>query len=158
MKKLNFKNYPILPYLASFILICLIIYQCLPDNIIYCDGNISNNDISEAITLNSMSQYGDRPQDTTSDMININCSTAFAHYKDRVRCKILWYSCIKSKGIYSTYEAYKVTWDPNTKVFSEMQKQFKQEIDERLHNIKLAKRTMDWIFKPSTRGSGRRGQ
>jgi hypothetical protein len=81
-----------------------------------------------------------------------NCFITCYKYENICRRKLYWYSCIKNKGIFNTYKDYKQTWDPNTKVFYEIRKELKKEVDDELHKINVIKNTIKWIFKPSIRG------
>ena len=47
-------------------------------------------------------------------------STVKLPLHQKVRCKLSWYSLGKNKNAFTTYEEYKLTWDPNTSVWIEI--------------------------------------
>ncbi len=149
MNKNYFKYFSFLLSLISFFILLLIINQYFLYNVIYCDGNINPRDIVEAVSLNSQAL------DQTSDIRDANCSTIFTHYQEIIRRKLFWYACIESKGSFTSYNDYKQSWDPNTKVLYEIRKELKKEINDELYKMYLAKRTLNWFFKPSRPGGGR---
>ena len=47
-------------------------------------------------------------------------STSKLPLHHKVRCKLSWYSLGKDKNAFTTYEEYKLTWDPKTSVWKEI--------------------------------------
>lgn len=39
---------------------------------------------------------------------------------DRIRRKIYWYTIVKNKGNFNSYNEFKITWNPETKVWNEI--------------------------------------
>ncbi len=136
-----FKHFSFLLSLVFLFIFLLIINKYLSTSVIYCDGNINPRDIVEAVSLNSQAL------DQTSDIEVANCFTIFTHYQEIARRKLFWYSCIESKGSFRSYNDYKQSWDSNTKVLYEIRKELKKEINDELHKMYLAKRTLGWILR-----------
>jgi hypothetical protein len=171
MNKIRYKYYDIIYLLILLSFILFIFYQYLFTGIIHCDDNTNDIAIFEPLTWYYPSQESlhinniqNSPDSTRvhdvllqDQGINTHCITAYAKYREISRRKLYWYSCIKSKGTFNTYEDYKKSWDTNTKVLLEIKKEFKKEIDDELHRVNVIKNTLNWIFRPNTRG-GRRGK
>jgi hypothetical protein len=131
--------------LALLLIINLIITQLIFGSITYCEGSADSfTFLVENPTINR--DNGD---------INANCSTVFTSYHEMVRRKLYWYFCIKRKGTFVNYSDYKQAWDPDIKVFNEINKEFKNGINSQIHRIHVQKRTFEWIFNPRSRGSRR---
>jgi len=138
-------------YLIILSLISFIISQYLSINVTYCDLGIDSDDIIELVSNNSNTQVkGD-----SSSVSDANCSTIFSSYNDRLRRSIFWYTCVKGKGSYNSYNDYKPSWNSNTKILDEINKELKNDINVIFHKINLNKRTFDWFFKPRKPGGGR---
>jgi hypothetical protein len=73
-----------------------------------------------------------------------------------IRRRLYWYYCIKSKGKFSSYNAYKQSWDSNINVKNEIKKELVLYINDKKHKINVQKQTLEWLFNPSSRGNRRR--
>lgn len=167
MNKIRYKYYDIIYPLILLLIVLLIIYQYLFTGVIHCDGNTNDIAIFEPLTWDYPSQESLPKSDLHNNSnpstiysvlledqdIKINCFTAYTKYKEISRRKLYWYSCIKSKSTFNSYDNFKESWDPNTRVIHEIKKELNKDIKNELHKIHLAKRTLDWIFKPGSRGS-----
>lgn len=149
-------EYTFFVYFLYFIMLSFLIYQFFCNNVIYCDGSFDSTTIIDGLKLSDHLTPSD--QSTRNDETNANCSTIITGYQDMVRRRLYWYSCVKGKGNFSSYTVYKQSWDPSTRVLHEIKKGVNKDIEDIKHKVYLTKRTLDWIFKPSTRGGGRSGR
>lgn len=70
----------------------------------------------------------------------------FNKFKVKSKRRFYWVVCGEFKGDFASYKEFKESWDPNTKVFKEIRKNVNTEIQDRVHNLKLVKRTLNWFF------------
>jgi len=140
--------YSIYILLALVFIFLLILNEYLFGHVLYCDSNTS--DLSEAFN------HVHKSKEDICSNTNINCFTAFTHYKEIARRKILWYTCYNNnKGNFNSYKNFKESWDPNTKVFDEIKNELRTEIKDEFHKIFLVKRIVNWFLKPSNPSGGR---
>jgi hypothetical protein len=96
------------------------------------------------------SAYGSGWANGTSDFINSSHSESF-NKKDSIRCACHWFFLERFNDKYSSYNDFKNKWDVESKYISELKRQVRTEFSEVNHKIKLAKRTVSWIFNPGKR-------
>jgi hypothetical protein len=70
--------------------------------------------------VNPKSNIQNQVQGDNSSVYHTNCYAIFGSYNNLIRRRIFWYTCIKSKGNYSSYNDYKSSWDSNTRVLDEI--------------------------------------
>lgn len=78
-------------------------------------------------------------------------STFFDKYKNVGKRHIYWFLFEKGKSNFSSYNTFKTTWNPNTKILNELKKRFRSNKEKMLVN----KRTLAWLFKRRKPGGGR---
>jgi hypothetical protein len=140
MTKKRNNNYIEYIYIILIFSLVLAIINLFFGEVIYCDdGSInSTNVLLGELDLQEHSNTND------NDTININCLSVFDHYRNVVKRKIFWYTCVKGNQPIITYNDFKKYWDPNTNVSSEIKK-------ELVYKFYVHKNTFEWIVKPSVR-------
>lgn len=131
MKKKN-NNYTEYIYIIVIFILVLIIMNLFFTEFTYCDdGSIKNTNVL---------------LDTNDDKsININCLSVFYHYRNVVKRKVFWYTCVNKNQPIINYNDFKKYWDPDTNVSSEIKK-------ELINKFYVQKNTFKWIIKPCARG------
>lgn len=72
-------------------------------------------------------------------------------YKNVGKRHIYWFIFEKGKYNYSSYNEFKTTWNPNTKIINELKKRIRGNQEK----ILLNKRTLAWFIKRGKPGGGR---
>lgn len=138
-------------YWLLYIAIIIIIYNILDYNscVVYCDS--TNNSINEFFVDNT----SDKSFLSSNNSNDANCSNTLDKYKGVGKRHVYWYLFEKGKGNYTNYKEYKKSWNPDMSILSEIKKEFKSDINNSLHKLKVNKRLLSWFFKGSKPGGGR---
>ncbi len=144
-------------YWLLHIVIIVIIFNILDCDsyLIYCDSNEPIDEFFIEDNLNESLLNSNYSKDA-------HCSSILGKYKNIGKRKIAWHILEKDKGNFSSYKEYKKSWDPNTRILSEIRKQVRLDIRETSHDLatirnqfSVAKRTLHWFFGNSKPGGGR---
>lgn len=134
----------------------LFLYQDVCDSVVY--------NVSDAYTpdVNNMREHNQNDTSSLCSCSSCTCSnpsinvpstitTLIDKYKNVSKRHIYWILFEKRKSNFNTYNGFKTTWNPNTKIINELKKRFQDNKEKLLIN----KRTLAWILKRSKPGGGR---
>lgn len=162
LNKFKFILYPFISYLYCWLLITIVLFlfhNIVEYNscIILCDSAGSSTEQFFVDDSQSNSNNRNERPFTDSDSLHTDayCSHLLDKYKKKGKRRISWFIFEKGKGNYASYVEYKKSWDPNFKIFGEIKKQFKSDVQNNSHKLNVAKRTFSWFFRGSKPGGGR---
>lgn len=146
----------------SLIVIFLNITLNCCDFCTYCDdGTTSYNAYASDIDLIPINSEGISSEQSPRDVshndnlsvndYNVNCLSAYSNQQNVFRRRLYWLLVEKQKGKFNTYKDFKPSWDPNSKILSEIKKELNQDINLSMNKLKLFKRTAVWIINPGSR-------
>ena len=154
------------------IILILISFYCLFTQFFYLFLSCEARDVCDSVVYNVSDTYIRYDNNIREDNINdtsslcscssCTCSNPSIHvpstiftlvdkYKNVGKRHIYWFIFEKGKSDFSSYNRFKTTWNPNTKILNELKKRFRGDQEKILVN----KRTLAWFFKRSKPGGGR---
>ena len=134
----------------------IFLYQDVCDSLIYNVSDTYTRDVNNIREHNQNDTYSlCSCSSCTCSNPSINVSsgifTLIDKYKNVGKRRIYWFLCEKGKSNFSSYDNFKTTWNPDTKILIELKKRFMMDKEK----ILLKKRTLTWFFKRSKPGGGR---
>jgi hypothetical protein len=137
----------------------LFFYQDVSNSIVY---NVSDSNYMYTKDDNNIGEHNRNDTSSLCSCSSCTCSNPSIHvpstiftlvdkYKNVGKRHIYWFIFEKGKSNFSSYNTFKSTWNPNTKILNELKKRFKGDQEKMLLN----KRTLAWFFKRSKPGGGR---
>ena len=84
----------------------------------------------------------------------------YIKYHDMAKRKFFWTVWAKDSGNYRSYEEFKKSWDPNTKIWSAIKKETKSDLRDEINDLLRVKRPfdrpLDNTYRKHIRGSANR--
>ncbi len=71
---------------------------------------------------------------------------------NKAKRKFFWYVCESDRNNFRSYKDFKKHWDPDTKIYAEIKKDFRADLDK----LKLNKKTLSWVVNVRGRNRNRR--
>ena len=147
LSKLNSLQYNLCMLYILYLLYNIIFQDTF--GFIYCDSVVESSFYSEYGSeicfnnnkYNESNSQSNRDMETFSiDSSNVYCINYFFKYNNIIKRRLYWHLVAKGKR-FEFYRDFKSYWDPNTKIFNEIKREFD-----------LRKRTFIWIINPRSRG------
>ena len=95
--------------------VSILYYLGLSSFSVYFDHLFSFQYINVEPTNNIIKSF-----DNNSLLFNKDFTSSKLSLDQKIRCKLSWYSLGNDKNAFATYEEYKLTWDPKTKIWIEI--------------------------------------
>jgi len=73
-------------------------------------------------------------------------------FSDKARRRFFWYVSESEKNNYKSYKDFKTHWNSDTKIYAEIKKDFRDDLDK----LKLNKKTLFWLVNVRGRNRNRR--